>query len=328
MSDITTTSSKFVSPFVTSYTPGAYINIDSTVTEEVEVTGVQEIFAINLTDPTKVAKFLGGFNVSGVSVDTRLGKTDMNMSNFDVSMGGIDFQAELMDIIANASNGDKKIDEYLYDELYSAFTTAFAGKLPSSTISGNNNAAAGSSGTVAEQPGSSNPAADAAGAFSSATSGLTTLINSFDVHVDMDASAAAFKLIDDHSEQNNHLALKSLFRQIPRTTWSQYVPAEEHEALDLCTNSLPLLFGDKLVFVFDIDVKAAGSNSSGETGQAAGGDEIPASTEAENVPTAGTQSDAYGTASFSLNLANRRVAFEITLSPSDKASGDKISPVA
>ena len=339
--DISSNGTRFVSPFVTQYTPGAYINIDSELTETVTVTGVNETFKYTLTG-ADLTNFMSGFKVSGVTVDTRMGQVDVNYdSEWDVTMGAenaTNFKSVLDKIIGDAVSdashnlvaavgsatgavGDKKISSYLHAQLYNAFVGAFGGMLGPgpAPIAGNNNTAANAPSTGAadgQEAQTSNTALDAMDGVIAASSSLSTKINSFDVLVDMDASAAAAAMITDHTAD----ALRSLFRQIPRTTLEMYLDASggalvAGEAQDLSTNSLPVLKGDKLVFVFDIDVHAAGPNTSGELGTAAGGDAITANTSAssENVPTAGTQSNTYGTASVSLNLANRRVAVEITL---------------
>ena len=336
MSQVNTTANTFVSPYVSTYAPGAYINIDSSLNEIVTVTGIHNKFTVNLTDPTKVADFLGGFTVSNVTVDTRLQQLDMDMSGMSVDMSGNAFKSVLQeDIIKVATDGNgDAVGTYLHDQLYNAFVTAFGDMLPNSTIAPANSNAAGGGGGSAGAPAqqlSGDTAEASTNNNGTVTAQVGTIINSFDVLVDMDASAAAQAMIDQHA--TNASALASLFRQIPRTTWQQYLDMSsngtyiEGEAQDLSTNSLPLLKGDKLVFVFDIDVTAAGPNTEGNTGTAAGGQEIPASTTYEDVPTAGpNQSTGLGVSYVSLNLANRRVAFEITLSPSDKDTGDLISP--
>lgn len=309
MSQVNTTANRFVSPIVSSYTPGAYINVDSELTETVTVSNINETFKYELSG-TDLTAFLSGIAVSGVNVDTRLGKIDPNIADLSVTMGTVAatkdaFKAVLDKIIGNAeavtqpvmdagggNEPDKKVASYLHAQLYNAFITAFAANLPSSNIEAND-----------EIVGSS-------------TSTLNTSINSFNVYVDMDASAAAAAMITQHTGED---ALKSLFRQIPVSTLKKFLPADESQSnglavgaeQELSTSSLPVLSGDKLVFVFDIDVKAAGENTGGNTGTAVGGEEIPADTNGDAVPVAPAQGDS---PLFTLDLANRRVAFEITLS--------------
>lgn len=339
---ITSSSSVLVSPLVATYSPGAYINIDSEQSEEVRITGINETFTHTLTGDD-LKNFMKGFKVSGFSIDTRLGKNDFNYDNFDVTLGvenAAAFKSVLDDIIANATSDashnlvaaknapatndpDRKIGSYLHAELYNAFVGAFGNLIgPSSAdIIGSGSYA---SGPITGQGASAgpDPVMDA-GVNGTSSADLTTVINSFALLVDMDASAAAAEMISQHAAAAGHGAVASLFRQIGKSKILTFMdPASEPhpEERTLTTTSLPLVAGDKIVFVFDIDVKAAGANTTGETGTAAGGADIPASN-TENVPAADTQTPPYSN-TISFNLANRRVAFEITLGGEGDADAD------
>lgn len=297
MSHATGTNATVLSPVVTTYTPNAFINIDSALTETVTIAGIDNTFEINL-DASSAAALLNGFDVSGVSVDCRLSQKDVNMGNLVVSMGGEGFKAVIEEAINGAVDASGNvIDAWLASQLRAAFLNAFASYLPTGSLGGDNNATAVNGNDASQVLNSDNePATDAGAGDGTVAVTLETTISGFSVDVLTDASGAAANLIAQHTAA----ARASIFRQVGAARMYSYLPADASgAAVALTTSALPLQRGDSIEFVFDIDVDTAGAN--------AGSDD------AEDIPTAGTQPAAFGTASFSLNLANRRIALKIVL---------------
>ena len=302
---------RMVSPCVTSYTPDAFINVDSSLVEGVNVTGIDSEFDISLNEADSI-KLLNGFTVSGFSVDCRLGKKDPNMSGLAVTLAGADFKSVVADAIGRATNvasPKETIDQYLANQLRTAFTTAFGTYLPEGHIEGGDTSAEvnGIDSTQVKQE-AADPATDARATIGAVAVTLTTTITGFKVDVITDAAVAANNLVDQHAA-NSSSAPANIFRQIPKSSWVQYGLLNDVSGWAesyLSTNALPMLKSDKLTFVFDMDVTTAGADA-GAPGTA------------EDVPVSGDQSTAYGVQKFSLNLANRRVALNIKLT--NDASG-------
>ena len=298
-----------VSPCVTSYEPNAFINVDSSLVSGVEVSGIDSQFDISLNEADSI-KLLNGFTVSGFSVDCRLGKKDPNMSALAVALAGDDFKSVVAASIGsaqNSANPKETIDKYLANELRNAFRAAFGSYLPTGTITGDEDDAVEDNGIDSTQveDATTDPAKDARATVGAVAVTLTTTITGFKVDVLTDASTAATNLVTQHAE-NSSSAPANIFRQIPRASWVQYLnDASGWATTYLNTNALPMLKGDTLTFVFDMDVNTAGANAPNST--------------AEDVPISGDQSTDYGVQKFSLNLANRRVALNIKLT--NDASG-------
>jgi len=139
----------------------------------------------------------------------------------------------------------------------------------------------------------------------------TSTVTGFSVDVRTDSSGAIANLLAAHTPG----ALKSIFRQVPKSNLIAYLPADASgSAVPLTTRALPLIDGDSLEFVFDIDVNTAGAyDSAGSTAP----EDLPQAPGVNgNIP-----ADGPGSSHLSLNMANRRVALKIALSA---ATGDRV----
>ena len=311
MSSSTSSANHMVSPCVTSYEPNAFINVDSQLLEGVNVSGIDSQFDISLNEADSI-KLLNGFTVSGFSVDCRLGKKDPNMSALRVDLSGADFKSVIANAINTATNvasPTETIDKYLANQLRNAFKAAFGSYLPTGSITGGDGSAEinGIDTTQTKQE-AADPATDERAAAGAVAVTLTTTITGFKVDVLTDASVAADNLVEQHAASSSS-APANIFRQIPKDSWKLYLnDASGWATTYLNTDALPMLKGDILTFVFDMDVNTAGADAPNAT--------------AEDVPRSGDQSDAYGEQKFSLNLANRRVAVNIRLTGQSSAAFD------
>lgn len=119
-----------------------------------------------------------------------------------------------------------------------------------------------------------------------------TLVSKFSVNVDVSGEAASAAFLEQQNKANAALR-RSLFRQIPKATWTQYyIPG----STTLNSYGLPLVVGDSIVFIFDVDLKA---------------------TKSQTIPTAGTPNV------ISMDLGVRRVAFEFHI-VGDAVSGKNV----
>lgn len=298
---ITSSSTNVVSPCVTTYDPNAFINVDSSLSQTVNITGIDEQFTTTLSEADSI-KLLNGFTVTGFSVDCRLGQKDPNMeAGWGVSLNSADFKSMIEQTLENAVDASgEKIDQYLANQLRNAFKTAFVGYLPTKTF-GPDADATGNVGSDSSQSAqtASTPATDANTTVGSVSVNLTTTINGFKVDVLTDKALAAQALIDKHGAVES--SVKTIFRQ---SAWLSYLNDVSGWATTyLDTDALPMRKGDTLTFVFDMDVSTAGAE---------GG----ATDTNEDVPLSSVQVGAnsgWGKSEFALNLANRRVAFNIKL---------------
>ena len=303
---ITSNSTNVVSPCVTTYNPNAFINVDSALTQVVNITGIDERFDISLNEADSI-KLLNGFTVSGFSVDCRLGQKDPNLAaNWGVDLSSGDFKSMMEQVIENALDASgEKVDQYLANQLRNAFKAAFIGYLPTKTFGPDSDATAGpgsdssQSVSAGAAPGApSTPATDANTTVGSVSVNLTTTVNGFKVDVLTDKAEAAAALIARH--QAIESSVKTIFRQ---SAWLSYLNDVSGWATTyLNTDALTMKKGDTLTFVFDMDVSTAGAE---------GG----ATDTNEDVPLSGVQTvnGGWGKSEFALNLANRRVAFNIKL---------------
>jgi hypothetical protein len=209
---------------------------------------------------------------------------------------------KVIDEAVNTSSPAEKIDQYLANELRNAFRAAFVGYLPTKTFSGSDAAGSNNGNDISQsKQEASTPATDANTVVGTVAVNLTTTINGFKVDVLTDKVAAAAALKNRH-ELAESTALKNIFRQ---SAWSSYINDASGLAVTYPdTNALTMKKGDTLTFVFDMDVNSAGA------GAAAGPSVLD-----EDVPLSGSQvaDGGYGKSEFSLELANRRVAFNIKL---------------
>lgn len=307
---ITSNSTNVVSPVVTSYTPNAFINVDSSISQVVEITGIDERFNVTLSEADAI-KLLNGFTVSGFSVDCRLGQKDPNMAaNWSVDLSSGDFKSIIEQAIDNAVDASgEKVDQYLANQLRNAFKAAFSSYLPTATFTGADASGGNGYDTSQSAQTASTPATDANTTVGTVAVNLTTTINGFKVDVLTDKSAAAAALITRHKEVDS--SAKNIFRQ---SAWLSYLNDVSGWATTyLDTDALPMKKGDTLTFVFDMDVTTAGAEGTG------------AVSTNEDVPLSGTQIGAgsgWGKSEFALNLANRRVAFNIKLTNDASAKFD------
>ena len=313
MSTISTGANNVVSPCFTTYDPNAFINVESALTQTVNITGIDEQFTTTL-DETNSATLLNGFTVSGFSVDCRLGHKDPNMeANWSVDLSSADFKSMIEYTFENAVDASgEKIDQYLANQLRNAFKAAFVGYLPTKAFSDADTT--GGVGTDSSQSASngapSGPATDANTTVGSVAVNLTTTINGFKVDVLTDKAVAAQALIDKHVDIES--SVKTIFRQ---SAWLSYLNDVSGWATTyLDTDALPMRKGDTLTFVFDMDVSTAGA----EGGATDTNEDVPLSS--VNV---GADKSGWGKSEFSLNLANRRVAFNIKLTSTLPASAVK-----
>jgi hypothetical protein len=297
-----------VSPCVTTYDPNAFINVDSSLTQQVNITGIDEQFNVTLLEADSI-KLLNGFTVSSFSVDCRLGHKDPNMpAGWGVSLNSADFKSMMEQVIDTATDASgEKVDQYLANQLRNAFKAAFIGYLPTKTFGPDSDGTAGvgsDSSQSASNGAPSGPATDANTTVGSVSVNLTTTVNGFKVDVLTDKAAAAQALIDKHAAVES--SVKTIFRQ---SAWLSYLNDVSGWATTyLDTDALTMKKGDTLTFVFDMDVSTAGAE---------GG----ASDTNEDVPLSGVQAanGGWGKSEFALNLANRRVAFNIKLTDAASA---------
>lgn len=309
-STLTSSSSSYVSPMVVSYSPDAYINVNSEQVDQVVITGIRHTFTKTLAGADR-ATLLNAFKIDGFSVDRRQNRNDPvaitagMCSMVENAVYDTAFKTLISDAITtNAKDTNNRVlDKYLADQLYGAFIAAFpvlAATVTGTTSFGSTVDGVTIGGVTAQSSSSiTDPATDALDSIATTYVGTTTTVNGFSVDVITNGTSASDSLWTNHKDTTG--AIASLYRQVPRTTYSKYYIAADasSSAVPLVTNSLPLLLGDKLSFVFDIDVKSAGAN--------------PNTYLAEDIPSVSNQSGSYGTFSYGLNMANRRVAFEFTL---------------
>jgi hypothetical protein len=287
-----------ISPYVTTYSPDAFINVDAGLVETATVTGIDRVFEITLSE-AEAQTFLEGFTVSGVTVDCRLARKDINWNALAVSMDASagTFTTLLEKVIDEAVDGSgAQIDKYLSTQLYNAFTAAFSSYLPAAYADSGSVDASGWNGADIAAAAVTTAGSEAEANLESGTVavGVATAITGFSVDVLTDKAAAANALQTQHNL--NAGAMASMFRQCGRERILEYLAAGANGAAEtLYTDALPLYKGDSVEFVFDIDVDTAGAN-------AGAGDQ-------EDIPVAGS----INSPQFSLNMANRRVAVKLIL---------------
>jgi len=245
------------------------------------------------------------------------------MENLSVEMrteGATAFRNVISKAIAGAtsSTGSLTLSKYMSKELYNAFTAAFGSVLlgftGASFISGApDGSVAGTTITSAGPTYTDNPVVETNPNVGSAESVLVTSktsVTGFAVQVVVDPSAAASNLWNTHTAATNNVRTV-LVRQIPKSNLVKYLPEGATGAeVPLVTDALPLVWGNKLNFVFDVDTNTTPNENIPveDNVTQANGDSAPGPT---NVP---------GKNMFNLNLANRRVAFEFVLGTADGVS--------
>jgi hypothetical protein len=250
----------------------------------------------------QTATLLNAITVSGLYHDYRLGKIDPHLGSVTLDAN---FNT-IMELMVNDAVDDDNsvgVDKYLANELRAAFIAAFGTALPTSENEGPDVSAA--AGAVQNED-NTDPATDAGTADQSTSVMYKTRINGFTVDVNTDAAATATAIKEIH-EANSSRGAKLLFQLIPRGSVEKYMSAaniaDGFKEVYPSTDAFPLLQGDKLTFVVDIDVHTAGADENA----------VNASVAAEDAALPAEKAVEYGASSFSMNLANRRVAFEIEL---------------
>jgi hypothetical protein len=325
---------QYVSPLVTYYSPDGQINIDYQGGTNVTVTGIVNHFNYEL-DLSSSAMLLNAFDVSGFVIDCRLQSHAPDFSQVSVKMANDAatknaMKSAIAKALAGATDpGGVVMDQFLANVLRDAFSAVFPNLLGSSPVSGNGgstgpnvNGSTGAEGADSQTfDGSSLPGTNAGAnaIVNSVSVSTSTRINGFAVDVFTNTTTAAANLWDTHNGQD----LKQLFLQIPRATYELYLPAGVSGEFEiLATNALPMKLGDTVTFVFDIDVKTVGGNTSAR-GSAAKGDSQTlegaignTGPDSENISyqDSSMTAETVGTDQFSLNLSNQRVAFNLTLS--------------
>jgi hypothetical protein len=296
---LSTNPTQIVSPVVIQYAPDATIGLTTDAQESVTVDGIVNTFTYTLADATAARAFLNGFNLAGLRYDEVNGEVDEDLSalNLQVTGGLATYVEAAVDTATSATSENKTLKEWLDAELRAAFVAAFPTYLSTpdaaaAVADGANDSGNGVGSAAAQSAVSGVPlppggtAQDAVDATNLATIIRNTIINSFTVNVDVSSAAAS----SDFTAQFNGeapLLRRSLYRQIAKDSWMQYYTMGDPAGG--IGPGLPLLGGDKLVFVFDVDVNAT-------TGGADSGAPTP--------ETANT---------ILLNLGNRRVAFEFVM---------------
>lgn len=312
---LTSTGSNIVSPFIADISPTSLINIDSEYVNTVEINGVNAIFKKTLT-MAETATLLNGITVADLYHDYRLGQVDPHLGS--VTLGaGFSETLELMVNSATETATSTGVDQWLANQLRAAFVATFGGSLAAAVlpldIAGED---INTDTKTVQSASATNPAADAGTANQSTSVAYKSRINGFSVDVNTDAATTAAAIKTVH-EANSNRGAKLLFQMIPRGSVEKYMSAEHiaagYKEVYPSTDAFPLLQGDKLTFVVDVDVHTAGADEN----------VVDASVAAEDVALPAEKAVEYGASSFSLNLANRRVAFEITIPVlADGAAGD------
>ena len=310
---IYTSEGQVVSPAITNIAPSAFLNVDSQLTNVVTIDGIHDTFTVTLSN-ANAAILLNAFDVSGFVIDCRLQEHDPDVSALTITFNNSDgLKTVLQSILNDGEDSNANVlDQYLANELRNAFVAAFNNVLPNSDICGNNTATDGNATGLQGATGGSglsDPAKDVGQ--NNMTVSITTQsrINGFVVDVLTDISGAAAALVAKHSASAN--SLRQIFFQIPRSTYELYLPADVSGEFEvLRTNALPMKIGDKLAFAFDVDVSTAGGNADGSL-------EKIVTDSTANGATSGKY--GYGKSEFNLDLAKRRVVFNVTLG--DEGSG-------
>jgi hypothetical protein len=303
---VTSSNTMMVSPVVTDYNATSLINIDSSLRETVEVTGIDQKFFYALDASGDCYDLLNGFKVSDFSIDTRLAEHDPTLGSVAWASGSGEaaaFKAVIAKAFDNAlddSEPTQKIEKYLANQLKDAFLSAFGKLMPVSNnqavytdASGNPISSAANKNDGPETRPVTDYELEALGTVGTVSVTVNTKIDGFSVSVKTNSATVANNLVAQHSVT----ALESIFHQIPRSTYELYLPAGSNSSAEmLTTDALPLHKGDSIVFVFDIDVQKSG-------------DDVPVIN--------GVQESGSGNSQFNLQLDRRRVSLELQLSSED-----------
>jgi hypothetical protein len=309
-----------ISPIAVSYAPEAFINVDSELLAAVEVQGIQQQFEIDLSTVADVKALLEGFDVSGALYDTRLSDSsdgpvqivDADLSALEVTMTADAVKkAAMRAVIEKGINealdaSGKVVDRWLADRLNDAFKAAFGSYLPTGWAEGQapNPVNETSPTDQTQTPGTTNggtgmPVGDVTTSIA-ITSGTEITGYAVDVLTDASNASADFWTAHENATQNFR---NFIFRQVPQTNIKAYLPAGAagiSPAAALKTKALPLVEGNAMAFIFDVDLSNAGANPG-----AAGDEDVPVAI--------ATGSATAGQSSFALNLGMRRITIQFNL---------------
>jgi hypothetical protein len=345
----------YVSPFVTSMTPDGFINISGETVSAVEVTGIHRAFDISLNEIADIKTLLEAFTVSsangGTYLDARLGQMNYHFSS--VAMAGENnFKTLIRRCLSEATDlNEEIIDQFLARQLRVAFLTAFptlAAGLNMGLVGAEADVAAldalgqGPS-QLASNGGSIGPALEAS-TDATVTVSTTNHFTGFSVDVLTDVSEGAASLWRNHDEASA-LRRSVMLTQLPRANLQKYMQAntlfdvsdgdlstpetgvaDGWAYLPLPTTALPLVENDTLVFIFDIDVAVADNAqdvANANNSNALGTNETAGSSLASGAG-AGAYGGAgvYGDSTFSLNMANRRIALRLKCKTDEGTNGE------
>lgn len=307
---IGTDANLIVSPFIADYAPDATINVTSEMLETVSLTGVDRVFSFEL-DLSSSVGLLNSFDVSGFNLDYTQTQEDINVANLSVIVSDTTkFQSILAAAIDGAADSAEAVEPegaksaiktYLETRLRNAirgvFEITLTGNAWGNSLSGTQTTT--STATLDNITSSPAPLATAGSATEAVAATTMSAVASVEftglaVDVDLSENAMAAACANSHNG-----SVVSLFRQIQKSTWSQY---KNTASTRLSTCALPMLKGQELAFAFDIDVAATKAiNDAG----------APATGQTESVPVAPGQSATYS--SMQMNLGNRRVVFRLKL---------------
>jgi len=307
----------YISPVVTNHAPDANVNVESSMQDTVTVTGIVDYFTYTVTSDADAAAIANAFDVSGLWADCILSDINYDMTGLQVSMAAgasADFKTVIADAVLKAVDpSGNAINKYLSDELWNAFTNAFSAYLPIANLTGLTGLTpAGADSAPAVPSGSTaDPATSTDGSVASSVAiSSSTVINGFSVEVRTDQDKAASDLWDTHDAAAPGGVMTALLRQLPKANLNAYLPAGATAAgstfdhQPLVTDALPLLPGDKLQFIFDIDVNSSNTNAVVPIADADG---------AQHSGSSAPGTALQGSNKFTMDLGKRRVALELVL---------------
>ena len=304
-------------PYIHSLGIASVLNVESNTTESVTINNIDE----TLTYSANVA---AAFDCSGWGLDEELGKTEVLIENLVVSLPSSG--AALKTVLAAAVGGDdddaanaatNKLNNYLRTEFTNAFAAAFPAYVASNSVVDSERAdavapgGASVTGTTAQviAPGAAaTGTADAANVTGASIVTQTSTISSYAFHLDVSGAAAASAMVDALTVAH----LNSLFMQLPLQNLKDFADASGNPTVGGADGAaeyrgLPLKEGDKITFVFDVEVSATSDTNISNAGANASG-----AGNATGAPPGSLGNPPTSQQSINMDLGTRRVAFEIT----------------
>jgi hypothetical protein len=302
-------------PYIHSLAVASKLNVDSSTTESVTINNID-------TTLTYSADVAAAFSCTGWGLDEELEKTEELISGLVVSLPSSG--AALKSILTAAIGGDddddahassNKLNHYLRGQFDTAFAAAFPSYVSSNSVSGSARddaeAAGGTStnGTTSQivAPGaSSTGVADVANVTGASIVTQTSTIDSYAYHLDVSGAAAANEMVT----ALNVAHLNSLFMQLPLDNLKYFADSSGNPTVDgadgaAAYTGLPLKEGDKVTFVFDVEVAATSDTNVSNATANGSGNATGMPLGSQGVPSTAQQS-------INMDLGTRRVAFEIT----------------